>query len=186
MLIDVNESLLILVDAQEKLMPYIHEYEKLIEHCGWLLKAAAFMDVPVMAAEQYPQGLGHTIPELAALLPAQTPVISKNSFSCLSEKKCIDYLKQEPKEQIILMGIEAHVCVLQTALEMLDAGHEVYVVADAVSSRYENDYRHALDRMNGEGVILVTREMVVFEWLRGTVGTDRFRDAQRLLFPKLA
>lgn len=182
MLIDAKESCLLLIDVQEKLTPLVHESEKLIKHCQWMLKAAALLNIPVIAAEQYSKGLGHTVPALKDALPAMTPVIEKTSFSCGSDENCMYQLKKVDREQVVIMGIEAHVCVLQTAIELLAEGREVFVIADAVSSRNPEDARYALDRMNGEGVVIVTREMVIFEWLQGTVGTDLFRQAQKELF----
>jgi nicotinamidase-related amidase len=182
MLLDAKESCLLLVDVQEKLTPLVHEHEKLIKNCQWMLKAATMLNIPVVAAEQYPKGLGHTMPALKQALPAATPIIEKTSFSCASDENCMYQLKKVDREQVVVMGIEAHVCVLQTALELLSEGREVYVIADAVSSRNPEDTRYALDRMNGEGVIVVTREMVLFEWLQGTVGTDIFKQVQKELF----
>ncbi|MFN7097812.1 MAG: hydrolase, partial [Gammaproteobacteria bacterium] len=182
MLIDAKESCLVLVDVQEKLTPLIHESEKLIQHCQWLLKAATMLNIPTIAAEQYPKGLGHTVPALKQALPPETSIIEKTSFSCASDENWSRQFKKLACEQAIIMGIETHVCVLQTAIELLAEGLEVFVVADAVSSRHPDDHRLALERMNGEGVVIVTREMVVFEWLQGTVGTDLFRQAQKELF----
>ncbi|MBY0545613.1 MAG: hydrolase [Gammaproteobacteria bacterium] len=182
MLIDAEESCLVLIDVQEKLTPLVHEYQKLLDNCQWMLKAAGMLNIPVMAAEQYPKGLGHTVPALKQALPAMTPIIEKTTFSCAADENCMHQLSKIDREQIILMGIEAHVCVLQTAIELLSEGREVFVIADAVSSRSPEDCRYALDRMNGEGVVIVTREMVVFEWLQGTVGTDIFRQVQKELF----
>ena len=181
MLLDINESCLLIVDVQEKLTPLVHDSEKFLSHCEWLLKAANMLDVPVLVAEQYPEGLGQTVPSLRNHLPDVTPIISKTSFSCARNKNWLHQLKKLERSQVIIIGIETHVCVLQTALDLIQEEFEVYVVADAVSSRNPDDNKYALDRMNGEGVIITTREMVVFEWLEES-DHELFREVSKTLF----
>lgn len=173
MLLRRKDSLLVLVDVQEKLTPLVLDSASLITRCDWMLRLASKMDVPVILSEQYPQGLGATLTSLAA---ATTPIhaITKVHFSCMQDASLCQRLSQLQKKQIILIGIEAHVCVLQTAFELMEAGYEVYVVVDAVSSRHKVDLKYGLKRMKNAGVHLVTGEMVLFEWLR-QAGTDEFR-----------
>ena len=178
MLIDAHRSVLLVVDMQEKLLPAIHDHAVVVDHAAWLVRAAQMIDVPVAATEQYPKGLGHIVAPLKALLPAAA-VAAKNHFSCVAAK-CLPQLPGADRAQVVLAGVEAHVCVLQTALELLEEGKEVYVVADAVGSRRPRDLEIALTRMRDEGVRVVTREMVVFEWL-GEAGTALFKDVSKTL-----
>lgn len=181
MLLNANASCLILVDVQEKLTPLVHESDKFLSHCLWLIEAATMLDIPIIVAEQYPKGLGHTVPALKAALPADTPIISKTTFSCAQDKNWVNQLRKMDRSQIVLMGIETHVCVLQTAIDLLQEDLDVYVVADAVAARHKEDHKYALDRMHGEGVVITTREMVVFEWLKQS-DTDIFRKVSKALF----
>ncbi|RUR11965.1 hydrolase [Legionella sp. km772] len=165
MLLNRKDSLLLLIDVQEKLVPFISNKEQCIPRCEWLLKLAAKMQVPVFASEQYPKGLGSTISELYSYIPS-TEFIEKVHFSCMQEPNFVHRLTEHKKNQLILLGIEAHVCVMQTALELKTAGFEVFVVVDAVGSRSPLDYKYGLKRMKNAGIHLITAEMVFFEWLR--------------------
>lgn len=172
MLLKKQDSLLILIDIQEKLVPHLLNREPFIARCEWLLKLANRIDIPVLASEQYPQGLGSTIESLTPYLPKEK--ITKVHFSCMHEPRFAQALQAQSKKQLVLFGIEAHVCVLQTALEMITAGFEVFVVVDAVTSRHEIDLKYGLKRMKQEGVQLVTAEMVFFEWIR-QAGSSEFK-----------
>lgn len=176
MLMDAHRSLLLVVDMQEKLLPAIHDHAQVTANAAWLLGAALKIGVPVAATEQYPKGLGRTAAAIRSLLPAGATA-TKNHFSCVAAR-CLPALPGADRPQVIVAGVEAHVCVLQTALELLEDGKEVYVVADCVGSRREADLDVALTRMRDEGVRVVTREMVVFEWL-GEAGTPLFKDVSK-------
>lgn len=165
MLLNRTDSILVLVDIQEKLTPAILNLDAFVDRCEWLLKLAEKLSVPVLASEQYPKGLGSTIPPLSSYINKEE-LIEKVHFSCMQEPKYINLLKKYNRKQLIIIGIEAHVCVLQTALEMKDQGFDVYVVVDAVSSRSELDLKYGLKRMKQDGIHLITAEMVLFEWLR--------------------
>jgi nicotinamidase-related amidase len=177
MLIDANRSLLLVIDMQEKLMPAIHEHERIIADVEWLVRAAQRLGVPVAATEQYPRGLGRTIKAIREHLP-DAAVATKNHFSCVAAQ-CLGVLPGADRPQVVIAGAEAHVCVLQTALELLEEGKEVYIVADGVGSRRATDREFALARMRQEGARIVTREMVVFEWL-GEAGTQLFKDVSKV------
>ena len=165
MLLNRNDSILLLVDVQEQLIPAVLNKDKFIKRCEWLLKLATKMNVPVFASEQYPQGLGSTIAPLTPYLSKQN-CIEKVHFSCVQADGFMHRLSEFRKNQIILLGIEAHVCVLQTALELKAAEFDVFVVIDAVTSRTDLDCKYGLKRMKQDGVHLITAEMVFFEWLR--------------------
>ena len=168
--------MLLVIDLQAKLVPALVEHETLMANVIWLVRAAQKIGVPVAATEEYPKGLGPLVPEIRKLLPA-TAVAAKNHFSCVAAK-ILPALPGNDRAQVVVIGAEAHVCVLQTALELLEDGKEVYVVADAVASRSVGDRTIALTRMRDEGVRVVTREMVVFEWLC-EAGTALFREVNK-------
>ncbi|MFA6302430.1 MAG: hydrolase [Legionella sp.] len=173
MLLSKQESLVLLIDVQEKLTPFVLEKEQLIARCEWILRLANKMEVPILVSEQYPKGLGTTIQQFHPYYDHHTN-IEKVAFSCMAEASYVQKLNQFNKKQMVLIGIEAHVCVLQTALELLEASYEVFVVVDAVSSRSALDLKYGLKRMKQDGVHLVTSEMVFFEWVR-KAGTAEFK-----------
>jgi nicotinamidase-related amidase len=175
-LIDIQRSQLLVIDLQEKLLPAIHEHERLLTNVIWLIRAAQKVGVPVAAVEQYPKGLGRAVPEVRDLLP-DGAIAQKVRFSAVAAQ-CLSSLPGSDRAQIVLAGIETHVCLLQTALELLEEGKEIYVVADAVGSRQAADRDLALARMRQEGARIVSREMVVFEWL-GEAGTPLFRTVNK-------
>lgn len=180
MILRAQESVLVVVDVQERLLPAIHDSDRVVRNTGMLLKGAAALSVPVLVTEQYPRGLGPTVEAVRAHLPADTPVIEKITFGSTGEpafNAAIDGLK---RRQIVLCGTEAHVCVLQTALGLRQQGHAVYLVADAVSSRTPANHTAALERMRAAGVTVVTTEMVLFEWME-RAGTPVFKVVSALV-----
>jgi len=177
MLMRVETSCLLVVDFQERLMPAIHQADVVVANGAWLIQIAQRLGVPVLASEQYPQGLGHTVAAIRNLLPADA-FMEKTHFSCAAERDCMRRIDALNREQIVVIGAEAHVCVLQTALDLRAVGQDVFLVADAVSSRSPRDVELALERMRAEGVRIVSREMVAFEWLR-TAEHPAFRQISR-------
>jgi nicotinamidase-related amidase len=147
-----------------------------LDACIWLGEIARYLEVPVLVSEQNAKALGSTQSDLAAAF-AGAEIRDKLAFSCVAAD-CFGELPQAQTPQVILCGIEAHVCVLQTALDLRRAGREVFVIADAVTSRSAEDARLAVERMRQAGIVIVSREMVVFEWL-GRAGTDQFRHVSR-------
>ncbi len=177
MLIHPNKSCLLIVDIQDNLIPAIHEGETLVENTRWLTEIALKLDVPVLTSEQYPQGLGHTTPALTDILPKEG-FMEKVHFSCMSEPECNEKINAIRPNQVVVVGMESHVCVMQTAIQLKQQAREVYVVADCVSSRNPRDKELALERMRGCGIHIVSREMVAFEWLQ-KAGTDTFREISK-------
>ena len=177
MLMRVETSCLLVIDFQERLMPAIHDADHIIANGAWLIRIAQQLDVPVLASEQYPQGLGRTVTTIRALLP-EDAFMEKMHFSCAAEPACRRRIDALGRPQIVIIGAEAHVCVLQTALDLQAAGKEVYLVADGTSSRSPRNVELALARMRAEGVRIVSREMVAFEWLH-QAGDARFRQISR-------
>lgn len=173
MLIRREQSLLFVVDIQEKLAPAILNADAVVANATKLIHAAKHLNVPILASEQYPKGLGGTVPELREILPPDA-LFGKTHFSCLGEPGVAARLQQYQRRQIIICGMEAHVCVLQTAMDIKAAGFTSIVVADAVSSRLVESYDLGLARMREAGVAIVSTEMVLFEWI-GQAGTPEFK-----------
>ncbi|SFC22425.1 Isochorismate hydrolase [Marinospirillum celere] len=173
MLMQSTRSLLLMIDIQAKLAPYIHQASQVINTSKWLLEIARELDVPIRATEQYPKGIGGTVQPLAELLN-QDEILQKMHFSALKEESIKDHLADLGRQQIILIGTEAHVCAFQTAAELLEQGYQVFLVAEGLGSRNPEDKRLALERLQQAGAQIVSKEMVAFEWLE-KAGTDTFR-----------
>jgi nicotinamidase-related amidase len=177
MLLERTKSLLLLVDMQERLVPAMADAADVTARCGILLRAAYELGVPILATEQYPKGLGPTIPALAAFA---TRRLEKVEFSAYANSAIKAELTRAGQLQIILAGVEAHVCVLQTALELIDAKFQVFAVADCVSSRRPESREVALHRIARAGATLITAEMALFEWLR-SASAPEFRSISKLI-----
>lgn len=173
MLMHAESSSLLVVDVQDRLLHHVYGWQRLLRNVIWLVRVARRIGVPVMASEQYPKGLGHTNAELAKEFPPGC-VAEKLHFSCASAQ-CLTGLPGAERSQVVICGMEAHVCVQQTALELRWQGKQVFVVADSVGSRDPADKELALQRMRGHGIEIVSREMVAFEWLR-QAGTPLFKE----------
>lgn len=176
-LMSSDETALLVVDMQEKLVRHVIEPERLIWNVRRLIDGAQAIGLPVAASEQYPQGLGPTTAELAARLGT---IPAKLEFSCTGCGDVMQALESAGRTKVLVCGIEAHVCVLQTALDLLAAGYRVYVATDAISARFAHDYETALRRMESCGASLVTTEMALFEWCR-VAGTPEFKKISALV-----
>lgn len=177
MLLTAENSLLLLIDLQSKLAPAIHNNAEVEQHCRWLLEVSRELAVPVLATEQYPQGLGVTVPSLLTLLKSEE-ILEKIHFSAAQEPHIQAALADSGRRQIVLCGTETHVCVLQTALDLISTGYQVFVVAEACGSRRDSDKQLALGRLQQAGAVIVSREMVAFEWLL-RAGTAQFRQISK-------
>jgi len=162
-----NDSLLLIVDIQTKLLAAMPQpvSEEIIDKSKRLITAAKLLNIPIWVTEQYPQGLGPTHPKISELLPQDYQHFEKTSFSCCSTDNFLNLLKTSHRPKIILAGQEAHVCVLQTALELTTAGFSVYIVEDAVCSRNAEHKFYALNRLAQQNVTITNFESVLFEWL---------------------
>ena len=176
MVMTAEGAVLLLIDLQERLMPVMHDHETVIARAVRLAEAAQLLEVPVRASEQNPAGLGPTVAPLAAYPQA---VLAKTTFSAASDPG-FPALLPAGATQIVVAGVEAHVCVLQTVLGLLPSGHRVLLVADAVGSRDPADRTAAIDRARQHGAEIVTSEMVLFEWLRDAQH-PKFREVHKLL-----
>ncbi|MXQ14496.1 hydrolase [Microvirga makkahensis] len=177
MLLNANRSHLLVVDVQARLMPAIHESDSTLKNINTLLRAALRLGVPVTVSEQYPKGLGPTVASVAEALPAATPVFVKTSFSAAADPATAEHmvrLRGEGRDQLVICGAEAHICVLQSALGFKATGLETFVVADAVSSRSPHSVSAACARLLHAGCHWVTTEMVAFEWME-RAATEDFR-----------
>ncbi len=165
---DVNNSCLIIIDVQAKLSSAIPEkaISRLRKNTTILLNAANQLNVPVIATAQYPKGLGPIEEFIADKLTDSSKKFDKTRFSCLGADKLPEHLNQINKKQIILTGIEAHICVLQSAIELMAEGYDVFVVTDAIASRLSTSYEMTVLRLNQAGCVLLNTESVLFEWLR--------------------
>ncbi len=180
MLLTLQNSCLLIVDVQEKLTPLVLRHETLVHNCQWLMRLAHELEVPILVTEQYPKGLSKTVAPIRNESVSAT-YSEKVFFSCASEPKCLEIINKTAREDIVIAGIETHICIMQTALELQAMGKNVYVVVDAVSTRHEIDHRYGLKRMKAAGITLITKEMVFFEWLR-CAGTARFKQLNQQFF----
>lgn len=178
-----ERSHVLVVDVQEKLAPVIDGQETIVGEIGLLLDAAEILNVPVTLSEQYPDGLGPTIPAIREHASIQNQ-FDKLRFSAASgfcrTVSQSEAIVHERQQQVVLVGIETHICILQTALDLQRSGWDVYVVANAVSSRRMIDHEVGLARLSAADVAVVTTESVLFEWCE-VAGTDRFRQISRLV-----
>ncbi|KPJ78196.1 MAG: isochorismatase [Deltaproteobacteria bacterium SG8_13] len=168
-MLDRNQSILVVVDVQGQLAQLMHEKQALFANLKSVIRGIRALDIPILWAEQNPRGLGPTIPEIAGELDGLEP-IAKVSFSCWQTKAFADALAAAGRRQVLVAGIEAHVCVYQTAMDLAAAGYEVEVVADAVSSRKAENKALALQKLQGAGVKITSVEMALFELLKVAEG----------------
>lgn len=174
MLIRSGDSCLIVIDMQERLVPAMQAPARTIKNAKLLITVAKELEIPVLLTEQYPKGLGHTVPEIAAVSQG-LPVLEKLHFSCMEDTGFATAFRALNRKQAVIVGMEAHICVMQTAVNLMDEGYEVFVVTDATSSRTLESEKACLDRLGASGAGIVTTEMVVFEWL-GRAGTPAFKN----------
>lgn len=180
MLLDKNQSCLIVVDIQERLAPAMFDGgQEAIRNAAILMQAARRLGVPALVSEQYPRGLGRTVPQLAEFMPADGPV-EKLEFACPGNAGFADRLKALDKKQVVIAGMEAHICVLQTALMLCEQDFAVFVAADATASRKQSSMDHAFARIEDAGGAIITTEMAVFEWLE-KAGSDEFKILSKLI-----
>lgn len=165
MLIKQNEVIAIIVDIQERLFPHIYKNDELEANCLKLLKGLQALEVDILVAQQYTKGIGETIPSIKALFESFEHM-EKTTFSCATQSIETIKAKYSDKKYAILLGIETHICVLQSALELLEAGITPILVVDCTSTRKESDKEIALKRLHKAGVILTTYESILFELCR--------------------
>jgi nicotinamidase-related amidase len=179
-MLNLNDTILVVIDVQGKLAQLMHQKEMLFENLQKIVKGAQVLELPIIWNEQLPEKLGPTLPELANLLATTTQPIAKTSFSCCGNPPFVAALKATRRKQVLLTGIEAHVCVYQTCLDLLNLGYEVQVVTDAISSRTAENRQIGLKRMKAAGATLTSTEMALFELLRVAEG-PKFKEITRIV-----
>jgi len=182
LLCDRDNSLLVIVDIQTRLtaaMP-AKVLARLQRYTTLLLKAAVPLKIPVYVTEQYPHGLGRLEGEIEKLLPEDARRYEKTSFSCVGADNFLADLQSSGRKQVLLTGMETHVCIIQTAIDLLNLGYQVIVVSEAVCSRHRESYETALQRMRHAGAVVTNSESVVFEWLRDA-RNEHFKTLQTLV-----
>lgn len=177
-LLKKETTALLVIDVQERLMPVIHEKEKIFANVNKLLRGAEILSLETIITEQYPKRLGHTCAEIE--VGEGKTLLEKVCFSCMQSEAITEQLKLTNKKSLIICGVESHICVLKTALDALENGYEVHVVADAVSSRTAENKQLALERMRQSGAFIVSMEMALFALLN-EAGTDEFKAISKLI-----
>jgi nicotinamidase-related amidase len=178
-MLDIRNCCLVVVDVQGKLAQLMHGKEVLFKNVQILIQAAKILDIPILWCQQCPDALGPTLPEIEQLLTDNEP-INKAAFSCCGDEQFNIRLNELARNQVILCGIETHVCICQTAIDLLRKGFGVDVVADAVSSRTLENKQIAIERMTAEGVNISCTEMALFELLK-TAEHSKFRQVAKLI-----
>ncbi|MGH8558318.1 MAG: hydrolase [Methylococcales bacterium] len=182
LLCNAADSLLIIIDIQPALTAAMSENdaEQMLANTIVLLRAAEALQVPVLLTEQYPKGLGETDPKLLEHLPASAEKFKKTGFSCCAAEGFRSVLEKSGKKQLVLVGQETHVCVLQTAVELSDSGYSVFVAEDSVCSRKQEHRFFALERMRQAGIHITNYESVLFEWMQDSTH-PRFKELAKLI-----
>jgi len=174
-----EKAVLVVIDFQERIFPAVHDHEKLVKNVPLLIEGIKALGIPVIVTEQYVKGLGSTIPDIAARIEG-IDRIEKASFSCCDEPQFMMELASSGKDYVIIAGIESHVCVLQTVIDLQQNGFHPVVVEDCISSRKPNDKLVAIERMRKEKVIITTYEAILFELLRYS-GGETFKAISKLV-----
>lgn len=176
----VDNAVCLLVDVQTRLLPAMCDPTGVLDRIQLLVKGMNELQVPVVVTEQYPQGLGNTVPELSELFAEDTQVIAKTSFSCFGEEAFAEVMDVEKRPVLIICGIESHVCVAQTALDALNAGYKVFIAADAVNSRKDSDREIALSQLRHAGCVVASAEAILFMLLK-TAKNPAFKAVSKLV-----
>jgi nicotinamidase-related amidase len=178
--LDKDQAVLVIVDVQEKLCRAMDDkvLERLTGNINVLQETAGTLGIPVLVTEQYVKGLGETLPPIREKLT--TPALEKMTFSCCGDSAFLDKLRVLNRRQIIVVGMEAHVCVLQTVLELLDAGYHVHLVRDAVMSRRKENWLVGMEGAKAAGAVITSTEAAMFQLLR-VAGTEEFRKLSKLV-----
>ena len=178
--LDAEKAMLVVIDIQERLVPAMPQdiYLRLRDTVAMLVDVAGFLGIPVITTEQYPKGIGHTVSELASA--CSEGVIEKVSFGCCGEPTFLEALKKTGRNQVIVTGMEAHVCVYQTVLGLLEDGYYVHLVRDAICSRNKTDYLAGVDNSGQAGAVVTTAETVMFQMLQKSTH-EQFRAVSKLV-----
>jgi len=179
-MLDIENTALAVIDVQGKLTGLVHEHEKVLTHIQHLIRTSTSLGLPILWSEQAPDKIGETIDSVKDLLYPIFKPIHKRSFSCYGCPEYVEHLKSIKRSQILVTGIETHVCVYQTARDLNTHGYQVHLIADAVSSRHEFDHQLAIARMRDEGITITTAEMAMCELLK-TADNAKFKEIMAFL-----
>lgn len=171
---------LVIIDIQERLASVMKVKDGVIKNTNYLIELAKIFAIPIIVTEQYKKGLGSTVPEIAQNLPAEARYVQKITFSCCDEPTFNDVVALSAKTHLVLVGMEAHICVLQTALGLMQQGKSVHIVSDAVCSRAKTNYKTALALLRDAGAVITSTETVLFQILQ-TAGTEEFKRISKLI-----
>jgi nicotinamidase-related amidase len=178
--LDISKAALIVIDLQEMFRTAILDFDQIVARSIVMVRGAALLGVPILVTEQYPQKLGRTVAEILTHLPPETRALDKTCFSSCGASGFLEQLKARNVSQVILCGIEAHVCVNQTAHDLMAAGYQVHLLSDAISSRSAMNRQAGFDKMKQSGAIVSSVEMALFE-LMVDAKHERFKDVQKLV-----
>ena len=178
--LNLEDSLVLIIDVQEKLLNAVFNKEQVEKKSAIVAEAAKILGIPVIVTEQYPKGLGNTIPAVKDALAEDTEIFEKTAFSALNNEEILEAIKKHNKKQILIFGIETHICVSQTTAAFRELGYEVSVIKDACGSRAEEEYLAGLERMKDNGAYIITTEIALFEWLKGAKHPN-FKAVQALI-----
>lgn len=177
--LSAENSLVLIIDIQDRLVAALDK-DIIVTNAVKVASAAKLLSIPVLLTEQYPKGLGHTVPQLNEVLPENSDIVEKTFFNALLEDGMLDKIKSYGKKQIVIFGIETHICVHQTASALVEAGFEVYVIKDACASRSKYEFKQGIDAMQANGVKVSCVEIALFEWLKGAKN-PKFKEVQALI-----
>jgi nicotinamidase-related amidase len=179
-LLHANQTALLVVDVQEAFRPVIDRFDETVRNCRILVEGFGILGAPIIVSEQYPAGLGHTVTELSEPLPGRTPIVEKLRFSVVGVPELDAAITATGLRRWVVCGIESHVCVNQSVHDMLAAGHEVVLAADAISSRTPLNRQIGIDKCVAAGAVVSSAETVLFEMLE-QAGSDQFKAISRLV-----
>ena len=178
--LEIDNSVLVVVDVQEAFRKAIPDFAETVSRIAIAIRGFQLLGRPIIVTEQYPQGLGRTAEELLLSLPDDASFVEKSTFSSYAEPKFVAELEKFEAKQVVLCGVESHVCVNQTAHDLLAAGYQVHLLTDCVASRYKHDREAGLRKMRASGVVPSSMEMALFEMMRDS-RHEKFKDVQSLI-----
>lgn len=177
---DIQNSILLIIDIQEKLLNATYNKNTLKNKAVILTKAASILNIPIYITEQYPKGLGSTISEIKSLLPENSAITEKTDFNAFENKSSFEKFKSFKRRQVIVLGIETHICVYQTAEFLINNGYSITIAADACGSRLKEESDYGLDNIKQKGADIKSTEMILFELLK-TAKHPNFKEIQSLI-----
>lgn len=172
-----TDSILLIIDVQEKLSKVMKVKDDVVKNCLHLIELAKTYNIPILVTEQYPKGLGQTLEEIRDALPSYNP-IEKLSFNCCEEPLFLERIKDVNKKNVIIVGMETHICILQTCIGLLKMGLNIHIVKDAVCSRFKENWKTGIELMRDAGAVITCTETILFQVLK-IAGTEEFRAISR-------